>query len=351
MAAGNAPLVPAAVDVPLPLAGAHLDNPRELYIEVTNRCNSLCTTCPLTFDPQEAEHYLNFDEFTALVDQFPQLQRAVLHGIGEPLLNRNLGAMIRYLKARDVHVVFNTNGILLTARRQLDLVESGLDEIRVSCDGASSATYAKLRGVDVLPKVLANVAGLVDTRRRAGAATPRVQLYFTGVRDNIDELPEVIEHAGRLGVDEVHLTRMVFFGEGFAVEDQSIYNANEALRQHVAAVVARCARRSRELGVTFSGAGALPPDEYVAGPQAALHPWQGCRRPWRLGYVTANGNLLPCCIAPFTEVPYDDIILGNIRELGFNAVWNGERYATFRQRHQSAEPPEACRRCGQDWSL
>jgi len=328
-----------------------LDNPRELYIEVTNRCNSLCETCPLTFDPQETEHYLTFNEFTGLVDQFPRLERAVLHGIGEPLLNRDLGRMIGYLKDRAVQVVFNTNGILLNARRQAELIASGLDELRVSCDGASPETYARLRGVNVLPKVLANVGQMMATRARLGARQPRVSLYFTGVRDNIDELPDVIEHAGRLGVDEVHLTRMVFFGEGLATADQSIYNAGAALRRHVADVVSRCTERSRELGVAFSGAGAVAPDEYVAGPQDVPFPWQGCRRPWRLGYVTANGNLLPCCIAPFTDVPYDDIVLGNVRAAGFNAAWNSPGYEAFRQRHQSADPPEACRRCGLDWSL
>src|SRR5690348_15602869 len=94
------PRVPAAVDVPVPPLDEPLENPRELYIEVTNRCNSLCVTCPLTFSPQEAEHYLTFEEFTALVDQFAGLRRVVLQGIGEPLLNRHLASMIRYLKTR-----------------------------------------------------------------------------------------------------------------------------------------------------------------------------------------------------------------------------------------------------------
>jgi len=41
------------------------------------------------------------------------LRRAVLQGVGEPLLNRDLAPMIRYLKSRDVYTVFNTNAALL----------------------------------------------------------------------------------------------------------------------------------------------------------------------------------------------------------------------------------------------
>ncbi len=345
------PSIPASVDVRIPAADQELDNPRELYIEVTNRCNSLCVTCPLTFDPQEQEHYLTYQEFLELVDQFPHLKRVVLQGIGEPLLNRDLARMIRFLKDRGVHVVFNTNAILLYPKRQQELVESGLDDLRVSCDASTPETYARIRGVNVLPKVLKNVGEMVQTRRRLGVTHPRISLWFTGVRENIRELPGLVETAARLGADEVYLTRMVFFGQGLAVEDQSIYNAETELRSEVTDIVTQAGHRAAELGLGFAGAGALAPTEYVEGPQAVENPWQGCRRPWRLGYVTANGNALPCCIAPFTDVPYDDIVLGNVKDGGFATVWNGERYREFRRKHQSADPPEACRRCGLDWSL
>ncbi|HEX6512037.1 MAG TPA: radical SAM protein [Chloroflexota bacterium] len=345
------PLVPAAVDVPIPPLDEPLDNPRELYVEVTNRCNSLCVTCPLTFSPQEAEHYLTFEEFVSLVEQFPGLKRVVLQGIGEPLLNRELAPMIRYLKDRAVYVVFNTNAILLYPKRQAELVHSGLDELRVSCDGATPDTYARIRGVNVLPKVLKNVGEMVQTRRRLGVERPRISLWLTGVRDNIAELPDLVERAGQLGVDEVYLTRMVFFGEGLATQEQAIFNAEDALRRQVLEMVAEADRRAKRLGIAFNSAGAIAPLDYASGPGQVRNPWQGCRRPWRLGYVTANGNALPCCIAPFTDVPYEDLILGNVKEAGFNAVWNGERYRAFRRAHQSDEPPEACRRCGLDWSL
>ncbi|NIV31805.1 MAG: radical SAM protein, partial [Anaerolineae bacterium] len=68
--------------------------PGELYIEVTNRCNSRCRTCVRTFEELEPLRDLQMDEFRHLVDQAPGLQRAVLHGVGEPLLNRDLPAMI-----------------------------------------------------------------------------------------------------------------------------------------------------------------------------------------------------------------------------------------------------------------
>ena len=56
------------------------------------------------------------------------MERAILHGLGEPLFNRDLPVMIRHLKERGIEALFNSNGTLLTARLQEQLVRSGLDE-------------------------------------------------------------------------------------------------------------------------------------------------------------------------------------------------------------------------------
>ena len=68
-------------------------------------------------------------------------------------------------------------------------------------------------------------------------------------------------------------------------------------------------------------------------------------------YVTANGNVLPCCIAPFTGVPYEDITLGTAFVQTIEEVWNGPRYREWRQRRRSDRPPAACAGCGSAWSL
>src|SRR5271156_867440 len=81
-----------------------------VYFEVTNRCNLLCTTCPRTFEELEPEKDMPWELFTGIVAQAPGLKRAVLHGVGEPMLVKNLPKMVRYLKDRSVYVLFNTNG-------------------------------------------------------------------------------------------------------------------------------------------------------------------------------------------------------------------------------------------------
>ncbi len=327
---------------------APLPSPVEAYFEVSNRCNSKCVTCPLTFDPQERAHNLGLEELKALVAQLPDLRRAVMHGIGEPLLNRELPQMIHYLKDRGVYVLFNTNAALLTDARQRALIGSGLDELRVSLDGSTPETYLRVRGIPVFERVVENVGAMVRLKRKLAATTPRISFWVTGLRENLHELPGVIEIAGSIGVDEVYLQRMVFSDIGLAVEEQSIYRG---YRQEAERIIADAEALAERLGVTFRGSGAVSPRESIVDRVDEPEPWRGCTRPLRLAYITANGNALPCCIAPFTGVPYGDIVLGNYIRDGVEAVWYGQAYETFRRRLYSPDPNEACRNCGIGWSL
>src|SRR5262245_65391464 len=47
-----------------------------LYLEVTNRCNLLCTTCPRTYEELEPPADMSWDLFVSIVDQVEGLGRA-----------------------------------------------------------------------------------------------------------------------------------------------------------------------------------------------------------------------------------------------------------------------------------
>src|SRR5271169_1010130 len=112
-----------------------------LYLEVTNRCNLLCETCPRTFEELEPPADMSWELFLRIVDQLPNIARVVLHGVGEPMLVKALPRMIRYLKDRGVYVLFNTNGTLLSPKRYQAMIDTGLDELRVSLDAADAKTF------------------------------------------------------------------------------------------------------------------------------------------------------------------------------------------------------------------
>jgi radical SAM protein with 4Fe4S-binding SPASM domain len=338
----------------LPLVDAHhrgefvRELPSELYIETTNRCNLKCRTCPQYFGMQEDFADLTPAAVERILDQFPFVRRVVLHGIGEPLLNKDLPELIAIVKRRGAHTLFNSNGLLLRGRLIEPVVLAGLDELRMSIDSASPATYALVRGADGFARIIENLRGLSRLKRSLGVSIPTVSLWITGMKSNVGELPALVRLASEVGVGEVYLQRLVYSGRGLAVQDEALFRQAEEVEL---AAVREAERLAVELGIDLKGSGEASTADMVAGESGQTESYRACRRPWSLMYVTANGNVLPCCIAPFTGAHYDGMVLGNIFQESAEEIWNGQRYRHWRQAMLSGEPPEACAGCGAGWSL
>ena len=322
-----------------------------LYLETTNRCNLLCTTCPRTYEELEPPADMSWDLFTSIVDQVPSIQRAVLHGVGEPMLVKNLPQMVRYLKDRGVYVLFNTNGTVLNEKNGRALIAAELDELRVSLDAANAKSYRAIRGKDYFNRILRNVRAFRVLQEREGHAKPRVSAWLTGLRETIEELPEFVKVAAEIGVKEVYLQRMVFFSEdavGHARPDQALY---ERLSREEASLIDRAVALAKSLGLAFSASGAASEPGMSLRRSSDGSPWSLCRRPWTVMYFTANGRALPCCIAPFSQRGYENYTLGDVTQQTLREIWNGPAYRKFRSALLSDKPPDCCANCGLRWSL
>ena len=320
-----------------------------LYLEITNRCNLLCETCPRTFEDLEPPADMSWELFTRIVDQVPNLTRAVLHGVGEPMLVRELPRMIRYLKNRGVCVLFNTNGTLLRPARFQALIDTGLDELRVSLDAADAPTYKLIRGRDFFARIVRDVRRFVEYQRSVRAASPLVSLWLTGLKQTVGQLPQFVRLAAEMGVREVHLQRLVYDKGGFGIAraDASLFEQTRADEQ---AAIDAATALGVALGVTLDASGATEPGLSLKQ-QTSERPWSLCRRPWSLMYFTAHGRALPCCIAPFSVRGYAHYTLGDATQQSLRARWNGDAYRAFRGALLSDAPPRPCQGCGLRWSL
>jgi radical SAM protein with 4Fe4S-binding SPASM domain len=322
-----------------------------LYLEVTNRCNLKCKACILYKGSWEPPRDITLDELIRITDQLPDLKGIALHGIGEPLLNQDLPGMIRHLKNRDVSVQFNSNGILLDERWQNDLIAAGLDELRISLDAASPQGYKAMRNSNQFNRIIENLRALVDRIRQHPLCHLKLSLWYLGTCENIAELPDFIHLAASIGVKEVYLQRLVYFqddnGYGVATSEKTLMNSDGKSRDFVNQSQALAKR----FNIQFNASGMAEPLESVRTDPADRSSWKKCFRPKTLMYITANGNVLPCCISPFSTSDYSSIILGNMFETGLKEIWLGSRYQQFRKTHQTDNPPKCCRGCGILWSL
>jgi cyclic pyranopterin phosphate synthase len=172
---------------------------RNLRLSVTDRCNLRCAYCM----PEEdyvwlpREDVLHFEEISILVDLFLRLgvDRLRLTG-GEPLLRRDLAALIGMLSAKPglTDLALTTNGVLLAGQID-DLKSAGLRRITVSLDTLRADRFVALARLDELARVLEGIAAAY----RAFGRLKLDSVVIKGVND--DELIDLIEYGKRLNAE------------------------------------------------------------------------------------------------------------------------------------------------------
>ena len=188
-----------------------------------------------------------------VAEQFPEMHRCALHGIGKPLLDPGAAAHDRVsqgTRGRSA-VQFEQGAFLTPTCAALAPGRSTSSVARIN--GARPETHAHTRGANLLHKVVEGLTGLAETKERLGLATPQVSIWYVATRENIAELPELVRLAARVGVPEVYLQRMVFFAGdtaeqyGMARHDLAIFDSALSRQE---AVIAECEALSAELGIT-----------------------------------------------------------------------------------------------------
>ena len=199
------------------------DKPRKLNIEVTTRCNLNCAMCMRKLWKEDGSD-MTMETYRALLPIFPEIEAVNIIGIGEPLLNENVIEMIRLGKEHlppNGAFSLTTNATLLDDTMAKQLVSSGLDDIVVSIDGATSGTYNEIRKDASLDQVLTNVERLNKAKKKLGSQTPRIGFEFVAMKRNIDELPQVVDLAARYGISFIIITHLL--PHTSEMNDQTLY--------------------------------------------------------------------------------------------------------------------------------
>src|SRR5260370_10724459 len=98
-------------------------------------------------------------------------------------------------------------------------------------EGAMRETYARVRGVAAYAKVWRNIRAFIARQQEQNASKPAVSLWFTAMKENLHELPELIDLAYEHGIREAYLQRLVYFERGLAHSQQSLFR--RAIREEL----------------------------------------------------------------------------------------------------------------------
>jgi heme b synthase len=264
------------------------------------------------------ENELDTEAGLALLDQISEVGKPVviLTG-GEPLLRPDIFDLARHGTKKGLRMVMAPNGTLITEAIAKEMVESGIQRISVSLDGATKESHDEFRKVD------GAYEGAMQGIKFAKQAGMEFQINTTITQQNLEEIPRIQELAVKLGAVAHHIFLLVPTGRGKYIIDQEITaeQYEETLnwfydqKDHVPLQLkATCAphyyrilrQKSREEGkkVTFE----------THGLDAVT---RGCLGGTGFCFVSHVGIVQPC---GFLEVN-----CGDVRQTSFAEIWHDSK--------------------------
>lgn len=290
--------------------------PISLSVEPTTSCNLRCPECPSGLRSfTRPTGMLDASMFRSLIDQLaPSLSYLIFYFQGEPYLHPELLPMIAYAGSKNIYTATSTNAHYLNDQSARATVESGLDRLIISIDGVDQSTYEGYRIGGKLEKVIEGTQHIVKWKKKLRSATPHIIFQFLVVRSNEHQIDDVHRLASELGVDEV------------ALKTAQIYDYQNG--SDLIPSIDKYARYRRQAD-----------GKYVIKNQLMDHCW----KMWHSSVVTWDGNVVPCC---FDKDAHH--VMGNLNHDDFQSIWQGDKYAQFRQNLlRSRNEIEMCRNCSE----
>jgi MoaA/NifB/PqqE/SkfB family radical SAM enzyme len=190
-------------------AAASEDLAAPLYVawQITNECNLACLHCIEESGPGKAfKDELDPGQVFGVIDQLIEQQVPYLSfSGGEPMLHPLFFEMVERVCAQGSQLKIETNGHYLTAENCRRLAELGVKAVQVSLDGASSATFGRMR-------VRGEFDRTIEGMRNLKAAGVPIEVNFSPARFNIHEAARVVDLAFELGACSFYSGKTMFTG-------------------------------------------------------------------------------------------------------------------------------------------
>jgi len=273
--------------------------PLSIAIEPTTSCNLRCPECPSGLRSfSRPIGMLKPETFELMLKQIKRHVAFMLFYFqGEPYLNKHFLELVKLASKAGIYTSTSTNAHYLDDDTARQTVESGLDRLIISIDGASQETYKAYRIGGKLDKVIDGTKNIIRWKKKLKSKTPHVIFQMLVVKPNEQDIPEVKAMANELGVNEVKLkTAQIYdYKNGSPlIPDNANYSRYQKLKDDTFAIKNKLLNQ--------------------------------CWKMWHSCVITWDGRVVPCCFDK--DATHQ---LGNLNQANFDQIWTGEAYKNFRQ--------------------
>lgn len=278
--------------------------PQTVMIDICNICNFQCSFCP-TADRELLESVgrpkgvMDFTLFKKIVDDLRVFKGNIavisLHKDGEPLLNKQVAQMVSY--AKNARIAFTieitTNASRLSEELANELLDAGLDSIRISVEHVTSEGYLKItKQFGSYEQIVKNISYLYNEKiRRKSHLKIFAKIIDTGLSKEETEK----FYNDFLPISDIARVEGIM-GWGYSEKKDFTLGLKPTVGMD---------------GITL-----LKQDRIV------------CPEPFKMLAINFNGRVSPCC-----DDWAHNLIIGDVRQESVQEIWKGQNLARIRRLH------------------
>jgi len=292
------------------------DQLRLVFWETTAGCNLECVHCRrLDVSHELMKNDLSTEQSKRMIDAIAAESKCilVLSG-GEPLFRPDIYEIAAYAKSVGLIVALATNGTLVTPEVAQKIVDSGVQRVSISLDGASAATHDKFR------KLPGSFDMAIEGLKNLQALGMETQINSTIAKHNVHEVKNLYQNAIDLGVEALHIFMLVPVGCGVQIAESDMLDAEtyedvlnwfyDISQEGKIQTKATCAphyfrimrQRAKSDGITIS-----PKTHGMAAMT------KGCLAGQSICFISHKGEVFPCGYLP--------VEAGHVLKQSFSDIW------------------------------
>jgi len=204
---------------------------KNIRLAIDDSCNLSCPSCR-THQIFERDKFQLRKKY-ALADKIIEYVRSQAHTInlhvgsdGDPFASLIYRYFVKAIKSLpNVRFTIQTNGLLIKKMHQRHLnMFKKLDVLNISIDGATKATYEKLRRGGSFDKIIENLESAKTLKQQHGF---KFNLHFVVQQDNWREIPLMLELAHRYNVDEIFFNKIQNWNTGIDFATQIFFKEKQ----------------------------------------------------------------------------------------------------------------------------
>jgi MoaA/NifB/PqqE/SkfB family radical SAM enzyme len=280
--------------------------PIKMTICPGNICNLKCALCPTGKDtPGRKKGMMGFELFKKVIDECgPYIYKLDLYNWGEPFLNKDIFKMIKYAKTYRTKVEISSNLNVFSDEMCKELLDSGLDVLTVSLDGASQKSVSAYQKGGNFEQVIANIKNIVNKKKELNTKYPLINWRFLVNKYNEHEIGKARELAKELDIDNIEINKFrCDMGTEILMDSKSqVENVKNWLPKNEALSMYDYSKGSKKV--------ALKND---------------CNWLWTQSAINWDGSVSPCC-----AIWHQKFDFGKVNGTSFFEIWNNEKYKEAR---------------------